>query len=1306
MNSNMKRFASLMLVLVMVFSLLPTNLQVFAADEPQPQEIGQDAYAEVDTVFDLIDKAESAPAKKNATDAQKVEDAIAIVLASDSYVEGSLEQNGNFFTWETDDGIRCAYSPRMREIDDKRTPETSKDVIVNEPVATKGGSPAGNQVYLIGPYYGSDSSFTDQYKKEAKRVAETIGDTDGYTLYSGKAATVDKVAEAISNGAVVFFDSHGMTNYENPNNEYDCSTKATMSYLCLTSTTGLTDEDYDDGALYYPDGICINGATIANHMTKNSPSGFLWMAICLGMATDTMCQPLRAKGVEVVYGYSESVTFEGDYRFEKAFWDAFLNGDTVANAISKMKAKWGNYDWSTQIANDYGSYDGYTSLREAQDDFTAFPVVVSDEDPHPGKRTTSSYGASALQTVKSTYVLFTPCDHVWTSATCTAAATCTLCGRTNGKPLPHSDGNGDILCDVCGADMSVTPNTYVKVTETPDDWSGQYLIVYEAGGLALNGALTSFDVVNNGFDVTIEDNTIVLDDADADKYFVVAPYNDRYSVQSASGYYIGNTSYSNRLQCSKNADYLNNLALNADGSAVIEADDSSVLRFNMNEGQDRFRFYKSGQEPVALYKLQEGSTSGGGSAPCSHSYDNGVVTTQPTCSSDGVITYTCTLCGNKETNSVPALGHSWVAATCTTPKTCSVCKTTEGSVASHADTNSDGKCDACGTSMGVVTPPVGAAGSYVLVTSKDQLTTGQYVMIADHNYAPGVYSDGWLTAVQPIVSGDTVTDTKGAVWTLTFNGSSVTLTDSKGVTVKPKSGNNNGIVNGTYNWAWAFNDSTGTVKFMGVGSDTTTLASNKGSGNQFRSYKNTTAGGSGYPCNFKLYKLVEHTHSYVGAVTTEPTCTTAGVKTFTCSCGDKYTETIAALGHSYKVVVVEPTCTLMGTITSTCSTCGDSHIDAITPLDHDYQAAVTAPTCTEDGYTTYTCSACGDSYTADKVNALGHTYVDGSCTTCGAADPDAPTGPVQVDELNFQKIAFNLSGYIGLQFAISNSAAANYDEVYVKVEMDLYNADGVAERKVYELREGQTAGSYLVFIHGVAPKLMGRVMHIQTIAVKDGVEYCGAAQDYSIKQGIIDRLTADKGKTDAKSVNRSILMVDMLFYGAEAQKRFEQVQYDGLVTEDPNVAEFLSLRTADPQAVTATNTTAQNKTNELYGYALGLSDAVELQVTFTLEAGMHEAYTIQIKCAGEVYTYEYADFQFVYAKYPNRATIICSKLAAKQMRDVAEIVLLKNGEQVSETYFASIEGCAQPTVANATHKNNALVKAMMAYGDSAKVYFG
>ena len=43
--------------------------------------------------------------------------------------------------------------------------------------------------------------------------------------------------------------------------------------------------------------------------------------------------------------------------------------------------------------------------------------------------------------------------------------------------------------------------------------------------------------------------------------------------------------------------------------------------------------------------------------------------------------------------------------------------------------------------------------------------------------------------------------------------------------------------------------------------------------------------------------------------------------------------------------------------------------------EHDYESACTAPTCTEQGYTTYTCTLCGDSYVGDYVEASGHTEV-------------------------------------------------------------------------------------------------------------------------------------------------------------------------------------------------------------------------------------------------------------------------------------------------------------------------------------------
>ena len=68
----------------------------------------------------------------------------------------------------------------------------------------------------------------------------------------------------------------------------------------------------------------------------------------------------------------------------------------------------------------------------------------------------------------------------------------------------------------------------------------------------------------------------------------------------------------------------------------------------------------------------------------------------------------------------------------------------------------------------------------------------------------------------------------------------------------------------------------------------------------------------------------EHKHSYTSDVTTAATCGKDGVKTFTCSCGDSYTEKIAATGqHSWGSWSTEA-CALVnrkGTDKRTCSTC-------------------------------------------------------------------------------------------------------------------------------------------------------------------------------------------------------------------------------------------------------------------------------------------------------------------------------------------------------------------------------------------------
>jgi len=69
---------------------------------------------------------------------------------------------------------------------------------------------------------------------------------------------------------------------------------------------------------------------------------------------------------------------------------------------------------------------------------------------------------------------------------------------------------------------------------------------------------------------------------------------------------------------------------------------------------------------------------------------------------------------------------------------------------------------------------------------------------------------------------------------------------------------------------------------------------------------------------------IPHEHSYAESITVEVLCETDGVKTFTCECGDSYTEEIKATGHSYGEYVYNNDATMEkdGTQSRTCKVCG------------------------------------------------------------------------------------------------------------------------------------------------------------------------------------------------------------------------------------------------------------------------------------------------------------------------------------------------------------------------------------------------
>ena len=148
-------------------------------------------------------------------------------------------------------------------------------------------------------------------------------------------------------------------------------------------------------------------------------------------------------------------------------------------------------------------------------------------------------------------------------------------------------------------------DTFVKVTSTSDLTDGYYLIVYEEGSVAFNGGLKTLDAVNNTIDVTIGDDKIVATEKNKAAMFYID--NTAGTLQSASGKYIGVSSNSNGLMQTEDAEtYTNSFAIDEDGNAVISAtfDGSTMtLRFNKASNQNRFRYYKSGQEAIALYKL-------------------------------------------------------------------------------------------------------------------------------------------------------------------------------------------------------------------------------------------------------------------------------------------------------------------------------------------------------------------------------------------------------------------------------------------------------------------------------------------------------------------------------------------------------------------------------------------------------------------------------------------------------------------------------------------------------------------------------
>ena len=182
--------------------------------------------------------------------------------------------------------------------------------------------------------------------------------------------------------------------------------------------------------------------------------------------------------------------------------------------------------------------------------------------------------------------------------------------------------------------------------------------------------------------------------------------------------------------------------------------------------------------------------------------------------------------------------------------------------------------------------------------------------------------------------------------------------------------------------------------------------------------------------------------------------------------------------HTYEgYTVTAPTCTEPGYTTHKCTSCDYSYNDSyIEPLGHNYTEEVTKPTCTERGYTTYTCSVCGDSYKGSYVDPLGHNYKNGTCTRCGAKDPNYKP------QANFSDVAAGSYCYDAVQWAVANGITNGTDATH------------------FSPNAGCTRGQVVTFLWRAAgePTVSGNVGFVD---VAPG-SYCYEAVKWAVANGI------------------------------------------------------------------------------------------------------------------------------------------------------------------------------------------------------------
>ena len=373
-----------------------------------------------------------------------------------------------------------------------------------------------------------------------------------------------------------------------------------------------------------------------------------------------------------------------------------------------------------------------------------------------------------------------------------------------------------------------------------------------------------------------------------------------------------------------------------DTDYTVEFSDRSMVSVNKleNYANDirRITFKNGGSLTVKIYPTYNPSVAKTYKFTCgctSHTYGSAVITKQPTCTSEGTKTKTCTKCNATVTETIPKTSHKYadtvVAPTCTTDgytlHKCSVC----GS--SYKDNTTKATGHSYGNSVVTKQPTCTAEGTAIKTCTKCNATVTEPIAKTSHKYAD--------TVVAPTCTADGYTLHKCSVCGTSYKDSTTKATGH------------------------SYGNSVVTKQPTCTSEGTATKTCTK--------------------CNATVTETIAKTsHKYADTVVA-PTCTADGYTLHKCSvCGTSYKDsTTKATGHSYgnSVVTKQPTCTAEGTAIKTCTKCNATVTEKLPAKGHTAVTDKGYPaTCTTAGKTDGShCSVCNTVIKVQTViNATGH----------------------------------------------------------------------------------------------------------------------------------------------------------------------------------------------------------------------------------------------------------------------------------------------------------------------------------------------